>query len=127
MKAIVAGTRSVEDYPLVAAVLERAQVVWGQRITHLIHGAAAGVDGLAQQWADQHGIPSTAYVALWQTEGRSAGPKRNSRMIVESGATHVCVIWTGSRASSPGSYDLMRKADARGLVVYEHVLGQTPV
>lgn len=127
VKVIVAGTRTVTDAALVAAVLERAQAVWGERITEVIHGGAAGVDELAMRWADAHGIPSTEYVALWRTEGRSAGPKRNTRMLRESGATHVCVIWTGDRATSPGSSDLLRKADAARKIVYEHIIGQTPL
>lgn len=51
-----------------------------RRITHLIHGGAAGADTLADEWAESRGVQPVACRALWRTLGNGAGPRRNHRM-----------------------------------------------
>lgn len=46
----------------------------------IAQGEAEGADALAREWAEEHNVPCARYKALWQTEGRNAGPIRNRRM-----------------------------------------------
>ncbi len=36
---------------------------------------------MAQQWALRHGVAYLGMPALWEAHGRSAGPRRNQRLI----------------------------------------------
>lgn len=47
----------------------------------LIHGDAAGVDTLADQWAEQCGVPTIPMPAQWDRDSKAAGPLRNVCML----------------------------------------------
>jgi hypothetical protein len=46
----------------------------------IAQGEAVGADSLAKTWAAKRGVPCARFPALWNIEGKSAGPKRNRRM-----------------------------------------------
>ena len=46
----------------------------------IANGAAPGADTISTEWAMWRGVPCSQHHALWDTEGRAAGPKRNRRM-----------------------------------------------
>jgi hypothetical protein len=46
----------------------------------IAEGEAPGADSLAREWAEARKIPFQRFRALWETEGKLAGPKRNRRM-----------------------------------------------
>lgn len=50
------------------------------RPIEIAEGEASGADTLAREWAESRKVPCARFPALWSTEGRSAGPKRNRRM-----------------------------------------------
>lgn len=50
------------------------------RPKEIAQGEANGADSLAKTWALQRGVPCARFPALWNIEGKSAGPKRNRRM-----------------------------------------------
>jgi hypothetical protein len=47
----------------------------------LIHGAARGADTIAEGWARDRQIEYRGVPALWKRFGKSAGPRRNARMV----------------------------------------------
>ncbi len=49
-------------------------------VTHVLHGACAGVDMWAHEVVKAAGIWVMAMPALWDTQGKVAGPKRNKEM-----------------------------------------------
>jgi hypothetical protein len=49
--------------------------------TVIIHGAGRGADEIAMRYAVGRGVNVEAYPARWDLEGRSAGPRRNARML----------------------------------------------
>ena len=76
----VTGSRAWEDYDRVAHELDAAMP------SVLIHGMARGADGLADLWAHQWegiGLKVLRFPADWHNAGKSAGPKRNERMLRE--------------------------------------------
>lgn len=91
----------------------------GIGITVLIHGAARGADELASLWAaKQWGVEPLPFPANWYPRGRrggldkSAGPKRNQRMIDE-GRPELVVAFPGGT----GTADMVSKAEAAGIRV----------
>lgn len=89
MKVIVAGSRNVRDYKIVAETIARS----GFQITEVVSGCAIGVDTLGEQWARANNIPIKEMPANWNQYGNSAGPIRNKQMALYADA--AIVIWDG--------------------------------
>jgi hypothetical protein len=105
MRVVVAGSRSITDYKLVARAIEESQFV----ITELIHGGARGVDRLAKVYAIEHHIPERAVIPDWEPGGvfdRSARMKRNYKMLMDAEA--LIAIWDGKSFGTKNSIDSAR-------------------
>ena len=87
-RLIVCGGRDYVDRERVFMVLDELEP------KEIAHGGATGADTLALEWAKARNVPYKTYRALWQSEGRSAGPKRNRRMFA-SFAPDGTVAFTG--------------------------------
>lgn len=107
MKVIVAGCRGYHNRTHVEMVLD-LHLAMGD-ITEVISGGASGVDRLGEQWARKNKIPVAHFYADW-SKGKSAGPKRNSRM-AEYGEVLIA-FWDGK---SRGTRDMIEKAKSRKL------------
>lgn len=77
---IVTGSRSAGAQP-VHEGLNNIVKRKGTKPFLLIHGGAQGADAHADSWAKRNGVNVARIDALWDAEGRSAGPKRNQRML----------------------------------------------
>lgn len=124
-KVIITGGRDYADYKTLCDTLN---YLFGGLAVHIIAGACStgtlthtrpdgtkvyGCDGLTERYAAEFGYKFTPYPADWKTNGKSAGPIRNSEML-KSGA-EVCIgFWDGK---SKGTLDMMTKADRAGLTV----------
>jgi hypothetical protein len=108
MRAVITGGRTY--------VLTLADAKWldGLReslpITEVLHGDATGADAGAKKWAGLRRVPCRALPAAWGQHGKSAGPKRNQQMADEA---DVCIAFAGGI----GTADMIRRAEARGLIV----------
>lgn len=109
MKVIIAGSRDVTDYNTVRQAISRS----GFPVTHVISGAARGVDQLGERWAKDHALPLLRVPAEWNTYGRSAGYRRNEDMAGVADA--LIAIWDGH---SPGTRHMIETARRRGLRVF---------
>lgn len=109
MITIVAGSRGITDYGIIAEAIAEA----GWEITVLVHGAARGVDKISARWAMNNDVPTIAYPADWDKYGRSAGPIRNRLMAGKAKA--LVAVWDGK---SPGTKDMIDVAEAAGLKVH---------
>lgn len=129
MKVIVAGSRSIVEYRVVARAIERS----GLDIEELVSGHQAGVqvavgsrrvwlptvDLLGERWAHEHGIPVRTFPADWQHYGKMAGHLRNVQMAdYVSAEGGLVLVWDGT---SPGSADMLHVAQARGLHIHRIV------
>jgi hypothetical protein len=72
-----------------------------------------GADLLAEKWALMRGIQVQAFPANW-AEGKSAGPRRNGKMIAEGNPSLVIAL-PGGR----GTADMVLKARTAGVRVAE--------
>lgn len=87
MKVIIAGSRNITNI----SFINRAML--GITPTEIVSGGARGVDILGEQWAKEHNIPIFRMNANWDTEGKSAGFRRNERMAQY--ADQLVAIWDG--------------------------------
>ena len=114
MKVIIAGSRTIEDYSLVAKAVEAS----GFGITEVVSGACPhGVDTLGEAWADDHGVVLRQFPPDWKLFGKSAGIKRNGLMARYADA--LILVWDGQ---SPGSADMKRKAEILKIPIFEVIV-----
>lgn len=112
MRLLVCGGRDFDDREFVFHALDKVHAK--RPIECLIHGAARGADTLAADWALDRGVLCNAYPADWERDGRGAGPIRNQRML-DQGKPDGVVAFAGGR----GTADMVRRANAAGLPVYQ--------
>ena len=117
MKVIVTGGRDYMDVVHLCAVLDSIhQHVKGKgKITDIIEGGCpTGADDIARRWRSDNQVNGTTYHADWKAHGRSAGPRRNTKMCKENQDATV-VACPGGR----GTADCGRTARALGMNVIE--------
>lgn len=107
---LVCGGRDYEDRQSLFMVLDAAHSA--NPIKLLVHGGASGADDLAGRWARHVGVAWKSYPAYWKSEGKSAGPKRNQRMLDEA-KPHIVIAFPGGS----GTADMIRKAEKAGVPV----------
>lgn len=117
MKLIVAGSRSITDYAQVDAILDEHQ--WVDWASEFVVGRAPGVDDLAEEFADEHGIPKTPFPADWSKYGKGAGFKRNAEMA--DYGDKLLAIWDGKSKGTANMIEHMmnRKKDLCIIFVHE--------
>lgn len=105
------GGRKYRDRQRLYLELDRLHEA--KRITLIIQGKGKGADELAEDWADERGVPCESYPADWSL-GRAAGPIRNSKMIKE-GRPDVGVCFPGG----DGTADMTKKLRRAGVAIME--------
>ena len=93
MKILVCGGRNYNDKNVVFKTLDQAckefsinykpNDNWLPSDITIVHGAAAGADSLADQWAVVNWCGNKPYPADWKKYGRAAGYIRNKKMLDE--------------------------------------------
>ena len=86
MKLLIAGSRTVKRFDLSPHIPPETELI--------ISGGAAGVDTLAERYADAHGISKLILRPDYRRYGRAAPLKRNERMVELADA--LVIIWDGS-------------------------------
>lgn len=121
MRTIIAGSRDITDYNRLNELLNLTQDTWREReipITEVVCGCALGVDTLGERWAHEHGIPVKRFPADWKKYGRAAGPIRNKQMADYA----VALIAFKRDKVSKGTDNMIKQAQAKGLMIIVHVL-----
>jgi hypothetical protein len=112
MKVLVCGGRDFTNSAYVFSTLDKLHEA--TPITALMQGGAKGADDLARQWAASNpGVKRYVCHADWATHGRSAGPKRNARML--EWQPDLVVAFPGGR----GTANMVGLAKAAGVKVVE--------
>lgn len=111
---LICGGRDFTDWDAFCLAMRTVlKSVSGEEL-RFVHGGASGADAMASRWCDEHNYECAVYPADWKREGRSAGPKRNQRMLDSEHVTLV-VAFPGGR----GTADMKRRAEAKGIQVWE--------
>lgn len=114
-RVLVTGGRDYPDREAVSARLAtcRQEAARNGLKLIVIHGdCPTGADHWAAHWCRREGIDERRYPAQWDLHGRSAGPRRNQRMLDE-GQPDLVLAFPGGR----GTADLVRRADKAGVLV----------
>lgn len=114
MRVIICGGRDYQDRRRVYSVLDEMHA--RTPITALIHGNARGADSLANDWAAGK-VKTLTFNPLWEEHGKSAGPKRNQKMLDE-GKPDLVVAFPGGR----GTADMIARAEAAAVKVVQYGL-----
>jgi predicted Rossmann fold nucleotide-binding protein DprA/Smf involved in DNA uptake len=93
MRVAVVGSRSLGNRCY--AVLEEHMP---DGASEIISGGAAGADGLAERYAEEHGLVMTVIRPDYKTYDRQAPLIRNSQIIAES--DYTLILWDGSSRGS---------------------------
>lgn len=99
MKVAVIGSRSITAYPL--------EEVISAETTEIISGGARGVDTIAREYAQQHGIPLTEIRPDYARYGKGAPLRRNLEIIAR--AELVIALWDGNSTGTAQVIDECRK------------------
>lgn len=108
MRVLVCGSRHFNDYELLEKTLETLP------ITTIIEGEARGADTLARKYAEGRGLDVLPFPALWDKYGRTAGPIRNTQMLVE-GRPELVIAFRGP--NSRGTQNMINQAQKAGIEV----------
>ena len=92
VSVLVCGGRKFSGWPAMQRVLDRISP------DIIIHGAAGGADSMAGRYARENNIPCRDFPAEWQRYGRSAGYRRNQRML-DKGKPDLVVAFPGGRGT----------------------------
>lgn len=106
MKVIVAGSRSIVDYTIVAAVLNSSRF----KITEIVCGEAKGVDSLGRRYAEENNIPIASFPVTsedWNKKGKAAGYIRNKEM--GEYAEALIAIWDGESRGTQHMISIMKE------------------
>lgn len=117
MKILVTGARDWEDRAVVEREIKKL-APWAI----VVHGGCpTGADAFADEAARARGLVVKVYKADWEAEGKSAGPKRNSKMIREEhrkgDPVALCLAFTKDLDRSRGTKDCVLKARKAGIPV----------
>lgn len=113
MKTIIAGSRIINDRGEVGKALIKCGFML--KITEIVSGGAKGVDRLGESFAVELEVKVKQFLADWDTHGKIAGFIRNQEMANYADA--LIAVWDGE---SRGTYDMIHKAEQRGLRIYVH-------
>lgn len=119
MRLLVCGSRTWTDPDPISAVIVGYRVLARQRAEEfaIIHGAnRAGADALAHLYARRWGVAEVAVPADWRRRGRSAGPRRNQRMLDEHHPDVVVAF--RAEGESRGTDDMIDRARRAGVPTY---------
>lgn len=99
MKLLIVGSRSITDYDLSLYVDESVDLI--------ISGGAAGVDTLAEKYADKKGISKLILRPDYKRYGKAAPIIRNKMMVDLCDA--LIVIWDGKSKGTKHTIDYAQK------------------
>lgn len=120
MRVLVCGGRDFDDFEAIENFLNEGHQVTpislliqgGQRGWSETKNEWVGADWLASEWARKYQVPFVNEPALWDKEGRAAGPLRNGRML-EKWTPDIVIAFPGGR----GTLNMINQANAAGIQV----------
>lgn len=107
MKVAIIGSRSITAYPLEEVIPADTE--------EIISGGARGVDTLAREYAQAHGIPLTEILPDYARYGKGAPLRRNLEIIAK--AELVIALWDGRSTGTAHSISICRNTGKPVLVV----------
>ena len=116
MRILVCGSRSFND-ELIFLPWMRDIVNMSVDTVEIISGGAQGADAMAEKFADENGYPKTVVRPDWETDGKSAGIKRNLEML-DMNPDIVVAFWDGKSRGTQHTLIEAMKRKTPTLMVY---------
>lgn len=115
-RLLITGSRGWTDVDLIDTMLALYWIKTGSDPeATLVHGACpTGVDAIASQIWESHGLPVEAHPADWKTHGRAAGFIRNKRMA----DSNIDVCYAFIYNNSNGARHCANYAESVGVPTY---------
>ncbi len=99
MKVLIAGSRSIKSFDLENLISNDTSLI--------ISGGAAGVDCLAEKYADDHRISKLILRPDYAKYGKAAPIIRNRKMV--DLADEIIIIWDGKSRGTKQTLDYAKK------------------
>jgi threonine/homoserine efflux transporter RhtA len=112
MKVIIAGSRGITEYGIVAL----AVALSGFEVTEVVSGTARGVDLLGERWAALNGVPVAKFPADWTRLGKRAGHERNWEMARYAEA--LIAVWDGHSAGTKSMIKIAEREQVMPIYVH---------
>lgn len=111
MRVIISGSRDWKEEHLIRAAIGALPAD-----TLVAHGACRGADEIAGGEAFDAGLAVAPFSADWNRQGKSAGPKRNARMlrVIEP---HLVIAFHDEIEKSKGTRHMLRISGKAGVPV----------
>jgi hypothetical protein len=119
MRVLVCGGSKFYNKVLFKKTMDRLHAE--TPITCIIQGGASGADFLAKHWAKAVAcIPQEEYKALWDKQGRSAGPQRN-KIMLELGKPDLVVAFGSEEKGTrgKGTANMVKQSRSKGVKLME--------
>lgn len=117
MKFAIVGSRDFTNFAFLKHHVNAVEAWWlSERDEHcdeIVSGGARGADTLAKQYAKHNEIPLVEFKADWDSHGKSAGYKRNVKIVDYSDL--IIAFWDGH---SPGTKHTIDIAKEQGKPVW---------
>lgn len=117
MKLIVAGSREINKYSIIAIAIQKS----GFSPTEIVSGCARGVDSIGEEYARLNGLKCAQFPADWVKHGKSAGYKRNVQMAEYADA--LVAVWDGKSKGTMHMINIM-KAKNKPFKVWNTAIGE---
>lgn len=114
MRVLICGSRTWNRISEIAAVIDKLPTG-----TVIIHGAAKGADSIADACAQVAGLPILKFPVTdedWAKIGKSAGPRRNKKMLDE-GQPNVVIAFLDENSETNGTNHMIQLAESYGVRV----------
>jgi hypothetical protein len=116
---IVSGDRNwgtTEQREVVLQALDKLKTAWLPWMPiRLAHGAARGVDTIADEMGKLLGYQVIPYPADWDRYGKWAGPERNGRMLDKERPVALVLAFHDNLGWSKGTKNMVEQALADGV------------
>jgi hypothetical protein len=122
-RVLVCGGRDYQNSSRVQIVLSILRKEFD--IECIIEGGATGADTFAGDWADSVGIPRITYSVTpedWRKFGKSAGHRRNTKMLID-GKPDLVIAFPGGR----GTANMIKQARNANIAVNIIQANETPL
>lgn len=109
-KVICCGSRNWNNYKTIRSRLEKLD-----SNSTIIEGGCSGADLMCRHIALDIGLEVVEFPAAWKKYGRSAGPKRNIKML--NTGPDLLIAFHKNISSSKGTKHIVEEAKKRGIKV----------
>ncbi len=117
-KIIICGGRHFDDYEYLKASCDSViSQIGTDKGIEIVSGHCKGCDMLSEKYAEERGYKLTVFPAEWKKYGKSAGIKRNIRMIEYIEVPDSAVIAFVSE-NTKGTRFTVKEAERNGIATY---------